>query len=226
MYKKIFVCFLTLVLALSLAACGNKSSVEKAEISTEKYEDYHGEGEVQGGIKSDEEIAALTAEAEQGNDDAWDGAEDKTESEINVEMTGHEPDSTGNFQDYWEGDSYFDLVKYLEDNEYSMIMPLESIGAREPLPEGKTARFYTCYDKDSKWTLGIGIGDIQVCQHDYSHMYMVNINNDELITIDKTGMQIPMSEVVAIDTIVQVVKAHVDEDDPLQYTSLTYDIMH
>ena len=75
--KRYFTVFLVFIMVLSLTACG-KSHNTQASGS----ENYHGEGQVQGGIKSDDEIAALQEEERAGTTDAQQSAsEDEIEND-------------------------------------------------------------------------------------------------------------------------------------------------
>lgn len=219
--KRFFVCFfITIFVMTTVTACGGNTSVAipaTEETVDQNAVDYQGEGQVQGGIKSDDEIAALQEEEQQYIDDST-----TTEYESNE---GHEPDSfgSGNFQDYWQGEAYFDLVSYMKDNGYN-VRPVNIITG-DRIQDGETAGAYECYKADEKWILLIGNVNTQVNQYSFEHKYMVVANDDRRIAIDNTGMTMSMDAIVTLDVIIQTVAAHVDEEDPLQYAQLNYELI-
>ena len=91
MRKNIIAIIATIIVSMSLAACGNNNA---SATSTTEYSNTGSQNQT-----SNTEV-------------------EPTENPANVDNTGHEPDSykSGNFQDYWEGDSYFDIVGFAEAN--------------------------------------------------------------------------------------------------------------
>ncbi len=217
---RFFVCFFIAIFVMTtVTACGGNTSVAipaTEETVDQNAVDYQGEGQVQGGIKSDDEIAALQEEEQQYIDDST-----TTEYESNE---GHEPDSfgSGNFQDYWQGEAYFDLVGYMTDNGY-YARPVKA--NRDKIKDGETAEAYDCPKNDKKWIVSIDGTTIMICRYDYSLTYVSRAKDDRRIAIDTTGMTTSMDAIITLDAVVQAIAAHVDEDDPLQYTQLNYEKM-
>ncbi|MBP5512132.1 hypothetical protein J6X90_01985 [Candidatus Saccharibacteria bacterium] len=219
--KRFFVCFFIAIFVMTtVTACGGNTSVAipaTEETVDQNAVDYQGEGQVQGGIKSDDEIAALQEEEQQYIDN------NTTEYESNE---GHEPESfgSGNFQDYWQGEAYFDFVGYMNDNGYHRVFPENPNG--EKIKDGETAEMYECYKDDEKWIVAVENDTVLICQYNYEHMSSIIANDDRRIAIDNTGMTMSMDAIITLDAVVQAIAAHVDEEDPLQYTQYNYNKMY
>ena len=228
MLKKIFAFMLAVILLVSFTACGKKvDSIPGAQ-------EYHGEGEIQGGIKSDEELAKITEEA-----DTWDGQEDKesTNEPSFEDNTGHEPESygSGNPQDYWQSDSYFDLVGYLKANGAIDAYPSDSHYEKVT----SDALFYTAYTSDYTWRLMIYNSEYSgsVIVSWLNHMqppydqdgpsYMVfpsDLSRQadyNVITIDDYGNTIPDYTIDTVIAIMQAIQSNPDSKDPFSnYTDV------
>ncbi|MBR1801723.1 hypothetical protein IJ768_00640 [Candidatus Saccharibacteria bacterium] len=232
MKKNILVSFLVAtLLATVLTACGSNSTT----VSSSKTDDFHGEGEIQGGIKSDEDLARIEEEVRQYDEAKNDSAEGSNDSDMlaageaaNVEMEGHEPDGpgSGNFQDYWQGENYFDLVSYMKDNGYELVVPYTFINYGESLKDGETAEVYECRNEDTHdWIIAVEKErGLQVDRNDFDIMYYVSTDKEKQISIDQTGMTISESAIVALNTVVETLKVNADSEDPLNGTGLTYEV--
>ena len=139
--KKIMSIILIFVMMMSLAACGKSHNTQVSES-----ENYHGEGQVQGGIKSDDEIAALQEEERAGTTDAQSDTETTTEQPTESD-DAPATSGTGNPDDYWDG-SYFDIEGYLRDNGADKVYGTDgqSLSATDSNIESYIATFY-----DNKW---------------------------------------------------------------------------
>ena len=208
--KKLFVSFLVVIFIVSLTGCGKNTATPAATAN------FEGEGPVQGGIKSDEEIAALQEEEQQGT---------TTEYAENVDNTGHEPEAygSGNFQDYWQGNDYFDLIGYMKDNGFIDAIPQNHRG--EIVKDGSTPTCYTFYNDGRTWEITVSGASIRVADKANSIAYYSNIGNDSnpIITIDSAGMQMDANIIQAIDVVVQIIKSNPNESNPLSYTGLEYE---
>ena len=96
MRKNIIAIIATIIVSMSLAACGNNNA---SATSTTEYSNTGSQNQT-----SNTEV-------------------EPTENPANVDNSGHEPDSyrSGNFQDYWEGEDYFDIVGFAEANGCTKI---------------------------------------------------------------------------------------------------------
>ncbi len=116
MKKNIFCIIAALVMA-SLTACGNASGLESNPETEAEFVEYEGEGEVQGGIKSDEEIESLQDEEESYEPEIEYFENEEEEDSANVEMETPEAGSTYISADnFWQGDDYFDLEEFFYQN--------------------------------------------------------------------------------------------------------------
>ena len=119
---------LVFVMILTSTACGKTSEVSASSTNS------HVEDQVQSVIKSDEEITASQEEESAGETDAPDAqttTEDGTENNQKSDDSDITPDTsgTGNFEDYWVDDNFFDIVSYLNDNGCVQINYTDSTGS-------------------------------------------------------------------------------------------------
>ncbi|MBO4415635.1 MAG: hypothetical protein J5824_06610 [Lachnospiraceae bacterium] len=214
--KKFFAFFLGFVMSLALLTGCDKSTATPTT-------DYHGEGEIQGGIKSDEDIAAITQEAEQN-----------TEQPNYEDNTGHEPDAygTGNFQDYWEGEDYFDIVGFAKANGCKSVFYYTASGDVNFEDESVAVQYSFGYP--GPWIITPGV---ESCTVEYGKN-----NNTPSFTVYAYGIgeSVPesMQARVAISknnnatlsintiqffaTILDVLSRNYDSSDPFQGTGLNY----
>lgn len=236
MTRNRFFCYIVAcTLVLSLTGCGSATPAAPAQVSSgevEEVKSFEGEGPVQGGIKSDEEIAALQKEEQQYASEA---ASEEEPAEF-VDNTGHEPDSygSGNFQDYWQGDDYFDIVAYAKANGCNQISYLDASGS--PVKDEYTAGFYTFYFGD--WMIqpyGNGcnltyLGNTDAdgystCSPEYNILpeSLDEQANSPSISVSKNNdVTIPLLEITFFDTVVNALKANSSSQDPLSETNLNY----
>lgn len=219
--KRYFTVFLVFIMVLSLTACG-KSHNTQASGS----ENYHGEGQVQGGIKSDEEIAALQEEERAGTTDAQTDTETTTEQPTESDDTP----ATSGTDSYWQGDSYFDLVGYLEDNGYKFVKPYDING--NCVKDGQNIDRYLGQTEDNMWLLTIFHGYISVVYiggdptapvNSPSYIGYADYNNQRDIVIDSYGTTISSNTLESLFIIVDNI--HEDESDmnPLRNTNMQID---
>lgn len=210
--KKYFAFFLALIIALGmLTGCG--SSLPDAKSDPDIH--YVGEGETEGGIKSDEEIASITEEAEENST--------TTEEPSYEDNTGHEPDgySTGNFQDYWQGDDYFDIVAFAEANGCDHIKYADNEANK--VNDESEACFYTFYFNDSSWMVQPTIGCILIkLDSDYNRVAEYSVLYDDVNSLgttvsisDKNNVTLSSKTIEAFVAVVNAVQAYPNSDDPL-----------
>ena len=208
MLKKIFAFMLAVILLVSFTACGKKvDSIPGAQ-------EYHGEGEIQGGIKSDEEIASITEEAENNT---------TTEEPSYEDNTGHEPDgySTGNFQDYWQGDDYFDIVAFAEANGCERVRYLLDDGT--PVKDESEAHFYCFYFHNKKWMVQPTLGCLLVeLDNDFNRVSEFNViyeSSDDRGTMvsvsNKNNATLSSKTIEAFVAVVNAMNANPNSSNPL-----------
>jgi hypothetical protein len=220
--KKYFAFFLALIIALGmLTGCG--SSLPDAKSDPDIH--YVGEGETEGGIKSDAELANITQEAENGS---------TTEEPTYEDNTGHEPDgySTGNFQDYWESTNYFDIVAYLKANGADNVYATNKYSY--PVEDESNIDLYVATFYNEQWeitfmtggglTLGHAYCDENGLLHKDPHYIIPATSNDttEMIVIDKNGTTTSMQNLNVLDSVIQYLKTNHDTNDPLNGSGINY----
>ena len=241
MFKRNFVFILLVVFSMMLTACGpGKAAATSAPKTAEVDEEFHGEGEVQGAIKSDDEIAALQAEEEQyaseassEPDDSSDFSEDPDGSEdpINVDNTGHEPEAygSGNFQDYWQGEDYFDIVSYLRARGCTEIRYYDD-STSETDDESK-ATFYVAFFNGHEWEIDFlsAVLSIKHITDNYDttgtpeYMILDDSVSDINISLSKTGpAKASLKALQNLDITITYIINNSGSLDPLNGSGLNY----
>jgi len=66
------------------------------------------------------------------------------ENPANVDNSGHEPESyrSGNFQDYWEGEDYFDIEGFAMDNGCDCVLWADDNGQTDKASANRVILFY------------------------------------------------------------------------------------
>ena len=224
--KKIMSIILIFVMMMSLAACG-KSHNTQASGS----ENYHGEGQVQGGIKSDDEIAALQEEERAGTTDAQQSTtEDGTENNQQSGDSDATPatSGTGNFDDYWVSDDFFDIVSYLNDNGCVLINYTDSTGSTTE--DESQAILYNAYFNGCSWEIRI-IGSGCILTHlsaddntgtpEYTtHTNGLQENNIRLSNNNNAVTSLEALQI--LDTIIHCIQENPNSLDPLNGTDIMY----
>ena len=224
--KRYFTVFLVLIMVLSLTACGKSSGASSTSSS-----DYHGEGQVQGGIKSDDELAVLQEEERAGTTDAQQSTtEDGTENNQQSGDSDATPatSGTGHFEDYWQGDNFFDIARYLNDNGCIQINYLNATGSTTDNESEATiynAYFYGCTWKIRISGTGCYLIHLSTDNNSGTPEYLVTTNgvpennirlsNNNNAVCSREGLQI-------MDAIIQAIRNNPDSLDPLSYTDLFY----
>ena len=217
--RKFFAFFLGFVMSLALlTGCGKSTATPTT--------DYHGEGEIQGGIKSDEDIAAITQEAEQN-----------TEQPSYEDNTGHEPDAygTGNFQDYWEGEDYFDIVGFATANGCTQVSYYRSDWSSTD--NESDANYYKFYFGRNWMVQPLGTGCILTYlgntnsdgSNAMSPEYTITANSpDEIGNASKVSIRhnnnatLNSWNIDIFNTVITAIAINQDSLDPLSDTNLNY----
>ena len=221
--------FILVILATVLTACG--SSKPKDE-SDNNYVESKSEGNGQGVIKSDEELAALEEEGKQYEEASSTEPEDNP---ANVDMSAYEPESygSGNFQDYWQGDDYFDLVGYLKDNGADIVYATND--QSYPVEDSTDINMYVASFYGEQWEItimsdaGVTIGHAY-CDTDGRlrkdpHYIVYCSSPGDLggnITVDKNGTIFRSGVLTIMDSVVQYMNANRNSNDPLNGSGLNY----
>ena len=207
-----------LVIATVITGCGHKSN---DMASSQASEDYHGEGEIQGRIKSDEEIAVLNEESAPTNEEpTYDNMSHETESY-----------GSGNLQDYWQSDSYFDLAGYLKANGAENVYGTdgESYNKTDSNIKAFIATFY-----GNQWEIAIMCNTGVILSHSYidgdsmlrkNPQYIIPCSPDDFggsVIVDKQGTTARIGVINLMDTVMQYMKANPNSDDPLKGSGMFY----
>ena len=211
--NRFFASFLIAIFVIStITGCGNSGGAAPAATAN-----FEGEGTVQGEIKTDEEIAAFQEEEQQNT---------TTENAENIDNTGHEPEAygSGNFQDYWQGNDYFDLEGYLHDIGCDDYYGTKT-GSSARLEAGETPEGYLAYYGGRKWVLLIHpyytctlISVVDGRKWDSQFYVIANPDlENHKVTVNKDGTVITEGVLQLLDTIVNAINEHPGDTNPLQY---------
>jgi len=211
--RKFFAFFLGFVMSLALlTGCGKSTATPTT--------DYHGEGEIQGGFKSDEDIAAITQEAEQN-----------TEQPSYEDNTGHEPDAygTGNFQDYWEGEDYFDIVGFALDNGCKNPAYVNSSGILNYDNESVAVAYSFAYP--GPWIVNPTVNGchIEYGKNNNTPAYDIYLTDRDpsssldIVSVSKNNSAVLSSESIQLfAAVLDCLSKNHDSMDPLQGSGLYY----
>ena len=97
------------------------------------------------------------------NQEEGSNPEENPEAEQQEEQEVSFSAGSGNAEDYWIGDDYFDLVPYMEDNGFKVTGLNRML---DPIEAGETPYRYFC-DYNDQW--GIYIGNDGWCVQDFSN---------------------------------------------------------
>ncbi len=215
MIKRLFAFTLTAtVTLLTLSSCGNSAAVTTSP-ETEA-------------IKSDEE--SVISQVEETTYVDVEPAVEETSSDIastieesateNNSSTGdkQEPYGSGNFEDYWEGEDYFDLERYLRDvgcedycgmvvsNDYTLVRA----------DDGDTPVNYTAWYKG--WE--IGICPMTYCTADNDgkrpifSIYADTTLETHIVTINEYGTTTTEGVLRILNSIINAIKNDPDSSNP------------
>lgn len=223
--KRCFTVFLVLIMVLSLTACG-KSHNTQASGS----ENYHGEGQVQGGIKSDDEIAALQEEERAGTTDAQQStSEDEIENDQQSGDSDATPATSGtDAQNYWDGNN-FDLEAYLYANGAKWVKKgydhADGTGFNESTTD---VMYYMAYFNDTYWMVTIGQGTVVFDYRGYQvngetwygpyYIAMPRTTDNLSITTDGYNTYCTDATIAILDDMLYMITCHPDSDNPFQYS--------
>ncbi|MDO4967703.1 MAG: hypothetical protein Q4E70_02985 [Candidatus Saccharibacteria bacterium] len=240
--KKYFCLFMVTMLTMALTACGEKTT---ENTPSEKPVEYTGEGEVQGGIPTDEELAEREEEAKTYEEASEEPTVDYSDANVEMETTPTASDTYISADNFWQGEDYFDLEEYLYMNGASkinrkyydssgMIVAVE--GENEPVSIYE-ARFdnlywrvtiaapnavyiqFTGYKKDGHPMLAPG----------YNIALHESVDDWKLVKVNQTGLECTKNTIIALDHVMYLIKSHPGDEDPLRFNEredvFTFDVM-
>lgn len=220
--KRLFVSFLIVIFAMStITGCGSKSA---PGVSSTELINSEGEGPVQGGIKSDEEISKLQEEEQQYTEDE----EPTIEYAENVDNTGHEPDSYISADNFWQGD-FFDLENYLYMNGALWIRKGSYDHTTGELIESEdNVSVFKTQFSDIHWLITITSPseiDFEFIGYEvdgetyFGPYYLVTQNTpyeDQYMVPVNNGMQLTNTTIETLDDMIHMAKEYRDTDNPFQ----------
>ncbi len=225
--KRFFVCFFIAIFVMTtVTACGGNTSVAipaTEETVDQNAVDYQGEGQVQGGIKSDEEIAALQEEEQQYIDDST-----TTEYESNE---GYEPDTYIGAENFWQGEDYFDLENYLYMNGAAWVKKGYYDSSTGKFIESDTeVYYYRAQFNDTYWMVTIGplvefeyfgykVNDEAWFGPYYTAFQSTPIENQRSITVNSVGTSYTDTMIETLDDMMKATKEYKDSENPFQIAS-------
>ena len=157
MRKNIIAFIAMAIVSISLTACGNNTA---SATSTTEYSNTGSQNQT-----SNTEV-------------------EPTENPANVDNSGHEPDSykSGNFQDYWEGEDYFDIEGFARDNGCDYVAWLDTDGNEcDKASAFRVTLFY------GDWQIAVYEDSIRACNFNTNTFYEMQAdpNYTDLVSICK-----------------------------------------
>ncbi len=232
MRKSYFISIIAISMVLGITGCGNNTAAVATEAPAETIE-YQGEGAVQGGIKSEDELAALEAEGEQYEQYAEPEATEEATPEVAETSTGSWNSEYVSASNFWEGSDYFDIVAFAKANGCCQIAYYG--------PNGKTddesiATAYKFYFYDGTWCIApttaggtltyLGETDADgFCTGSPQYMYLVkDINDNQFVSVNKNMADAVLTAqaIDALDAVVRELNRNHDSLDPLTNLEYTY----
>lgn len=232
-----------MVMTLGLTACGtstatspSKESIdyvapEQEPLADGDLEGYAGEGEIQGGMPSDEELAEREQEA--SSTDSWDGEEDPDYPDANVEMT-ETPTSSDTFissDNFWNGDDYFDLEEYLYMNGANDVFPTDGTDYQ---PTDGQPKCYIGQFFNKEWEItimpetGLSLQHRGVDNEGYivrDRIYIVDcgiVPEKHFVTVDAKGTKMLTDVIMLLDQVIPVLKENYTQECPLDGSGIIY----
>jgi len=150
-------------------------------------------------------------------------AETSVESIEEVSNSSSESVSNGSgkYEDYWEGDGYFDIVGFAEANGSVYTMWIDKEGnATDP----NQAVYCTFYFKDA-WRVSVYDDFLSIINNDSlkNHLIVFVKNGSEYISVCKENDNKCQEEVLnAFNVVVECLKTSSDKEDPFEGSGLRY----
>lgn len=229
--RKSICLILVAMLTLSLTACGSSSSTSSSSSSgssritfeqepsvNSNIEDFSGEGEVTGGIPTDEELAEREAEGDSYATASDDSASfDYADANFEMETTPTAADTFISSDNFWNGEDYFDLEEYYWMN-----------GARNVL-YSEDNRNYPPYAVFNGWIIhSAGSGCFVSKIHDAGEptneyeVFGEFLNEPPSVRVNDDGAMIMRNLPAMLDKVVPCLIEYGDQDDPFSNTELSY----
>ncbi|MBQ2638500.1 hypothetical protein IJF91_00315 [Candidatus Saccharibacteria bacterium] len=227
--KKYFCLFMVTMLTMALTACGEKTT---ENTPSEKPVEYTGEGEVQGGIPTDEELAEREEEAKTYEEASEEPTVDYSDANVEMETTPTASDTYISADNFWQGEDYFDLEEYLYMNGADKIIYLDEKADVIDYPE--EGKMVFCRTNIGHWRITIaGSGSSFLYFKDdpsnpasqpiHSYLPVVSASGDmeskgsHIVVIDQHDNFWFESPIIALDHLMWLIKQYPDEENPFQY---------
>ncbi len=143
---------------------------------------------------------------------------------------------SGNYEDYWINDHYFDFTRYMTDNGYWYV-PTDMYGDKVDEKSADVFAYY-CYDNDYMWEIQYA-GDQMIVRYmggDQNNSvkdpaYWAYVNDpihdphgyEDTIQINEGGKKVDKRAIDGLNIVVQTLKANPYDMDPLSHTELLYE---
>ena len=217
--KKYFWLFIVAMLMMSLTACdGSTTSTPNKESVNNT-----GKGEVRDGISTDEELVAHEEEVKSYEEASEEPSEiDYSDVNVETETMPTASDTYISADDFWQGEDYFDLEEYLWVNGADEVIPCDS--HEDPVEEtGNDVASYRADFFDGQWSIMICHGVCFIVRmSDYKTYGCPGMDNSDTVTVDIHGTKVTRENLNRSIIMVQSLKEHHDEEDPLIDSGLDY----
>ena len=227
--KKYFCLFMVTMLTMSLTACGEKST---ENTSAQESVEYTGEGEVQGGIPTDEELAAREEEAESYEETSEESSEiNYSDANVEMETTPTASDTYISADNFWQGEDYFDLEEYLYMNGADKIIYLDE---KADVIDRPTGAMMTCRTNIGHWRLTVsssttlflyfeGRASDPSAQPKHSYVPVISSMGEmasegsHKVFVDQYDNFCFEAPIISLDHLMWLIKQYPDDENPFQY---------
>lgn len=244
MKKNIFFLLLCLSL-LNLTTCGSSKSAEilqedsvsqelTADDDLEDPDFSTGEGEVTGGIPSDEEIAERESEAEAYDADSADNFDENTNENIDMSEDLNDSTTYASADNFWQGDDYFDLEGYLRENGATSIKKGHiDFNIGDFVESDDNITIYVADFEHPYWVATIYLpaemsgvsfrygGYVVNGQPRFTPEHLatpsVSYDKQRVIKVDSIGTESSDVVIAMLDKMIYLTRQYPNEDDPFQY---------
>lgn len=194
MRKNIIAFIAIVIVSMSLTACGNNTA---SATSTTEYSNTGSQNQTSNTVV------------------------EPTENPANVDNSGHEPDSyqSGNFQDYWEGEDFFDIVSFAEANGSVYTYWCDAEGNPLDKSQATTCTFYF----SNAWRVTIHNDSLVIDNNDTLATYLIvyeQSRNGYISVCKDNSIECSKNVIQAFNTVIECLKTSSDKANPFEESGL------
>lgn len=222
MIKRSITILCVLLLFTSLTACSKNTSVPDSTESVHNEVNNNTKDESNSDIKPQNEVA--------GSDQSASDTTGKNENDDNTNDNNVATGGSGKIEDYWEGDSYFDLVSFSMDNGCKSVWYIDKNAVVNFKNESVAVQYEFGYP--GPWIIRPGISNCYILygKDNNTPEYMVLVNNigeapPEFVPVSvskKNDAKLSPESIRLFAEILKCLEKNKESMDPLSDSGLNY----